>query len=179
MPKVLVVVTGGIAAYKTAALVSLLVKQDCEVRVVMTEAAQQMVSAATFAALSARPVVTEVFDRAFPLGPHIELARWADVMVVAPATANWLAKAAVGLADDLSSLLYLAFSGPKLVAPAMNAEMWAHVAVQRNVQQLRADGVQFVGPTSGWQACRTDGAGRMSEPPEIWAQLQALLGRAP
>lgn len=174
MPKVVVVVTGGIAAYKAAALVSLLVKQDWEVRVVMTASAEQMVAAATFAALSARPVVTDVFDPAFPLGAHIELARWADGIVVAPATANWLAKAAIGLADDLSSLLYLAFSGPTLVAPAMNAEMWAQPAVQRNVRQLLADGVHFVGPESGWQACRTDGAGRMSEPPEILAQLQGL-----
>ncbi len=177
MPKVVVVVTGGIAAYKAAALVSLLVKQEWDVRVVMSAAAQQMVAGATFAALSAGPVITEVFDASFPLGAHIELSRWADAIVVAPATANWLAKAAIGLADDLSSLVYLAFSGPTLVAPAMNAEMWAQPAVQRNVRQLLADGVHFVGPESGWQACRTDGAGRMSEPPEILAQLQGLASR--
>jgi phosphopantothenoylcysteine decarboxylase len=174
MARVVVVVTGGIAAYKAAALVSLLVKNDWDVRVVMTTAAQEMVGPATFAALSAKPVVTNMFDSAFPLGSHIELARWADVLVVAPATANWLAKAAHGLADDLSSLLYVAFAGPTLVAPAMNSEMWQHVSVQRNVRQLQADGVHFVGPDNGWQACRTSGDGRMSEPPEILARLQSL-----
>lgn len=174
MAKVVVVVTGGIAAYKSAALVSLLVKQDWDVRVVMTAAAQQMVGPATLAALSAKPVVTDVFDPAFPLGPHIELARWADLLVIAPATANWLAKAAHGLADDLASLLYVAFPGPTLVAPAMNSEMWQHISVQRNVRQLQADGVHFVGPENGWQACRTSGDGRMSEPPEILEQLQRL-----
>lgn len=174
MTKVVVVVTGGIAAYKAAALVSLLVKNQWDVRVVMTAAAQQMVGPATFAALSAKPVVTEMFDPAFPLGPHIELARWAEVLVVAPATANWIAKAAHGMADDLASLLYVAFPGPTLVAPAMNSEMWQHISVQRNVRQLQADGIHFVGPEHGWQACRTSGDGRMSEPPAIWARLQSL-----
>lgn len=174
MAKVVVVVSGGIAAYKAAALVSLLVKNHWDVRVVMTAAAQQMVGPATFAALSAKPVVCDTFDPAFPLGPHIELARWADIMVVAPATANWLAKAAHGMADDLASLLYVAFAGPTLVAPAMNSEMWQHASVQRNVGQLQADGVHFVGPESGWQACRTSGEGRMSEPTEIFARLQIL-----
>lgn len=174
MTRVVVVVTGGIAAYKAAALVSLLVKNQWDVRVVMTAAAKQMVGPATFAALSAKPVVTEMFDPAFPLGPHIELARWAEVLVVAPATANWIAKAAHGMADDLASLLYVAFPGPTLVAPAMNSEMWQHISVQRNVRQLQADGIQFVGPEHGWQACRTSGDGRMSEPPEIWARLQSL-----
>jgi phosphopantothenoylcysteine decarboxylase len=176
MSKVVVVVTGGIAAYKAAALVSLMAKQDWEVRVVLTGSAQQLVAPATFAALSSQPVVTDVFDPHFPLGAHIELARWADVMVVAPATANWLAKAAVGLADDLAGLLYVAFAGPVLVAPAMNAEMWAHPSVQRNVQQLIADGVNLVGPESGWQSCRTSGDGRLSEPAEILTRLTALLG---
>jgi phosphopantothenoylcysteine decarboxylase len=175
MTKVVVVITGGIAAYKAAALVSLLVKNGWDVRVVMTAAAQQMVGPATLAALSAKPVVTGMFDAAFPLGPHIELAQWADVLVVAPATANWLAKAAHGMADDLASTLYIAFPGPTLVAPAMNSEMWQHISVQRNVRQLEADGIHFVGPESGWQACRTSGEGRMSEPSEILERLQRLI----
>jgi phosphopantothenoylcysteine decarboxylase/phosphopantothenate--cysteine ligase len=175
MAKVVVVVTGGIAAYKAAALVSLLAKHEWDIRVVLTASAQHFVAPATFAALSAHPVVTDVFDPHIPMGAHIELARWADVLVVAPATANWLAKAAVGLADDLAGLLYVAFPGPVLVAPAMNAEMWAHPTVQRNVQQLLADGMHLVGPDSGWQSCRTSGDGRMSEPPEILARLTALL----
>ncbi len=171
MKKIVVVVTGGIAAFKAAAVVSLLVKQDWDVRVVMTPSAQKLIGAPTLAALSGKPVVVDSFDPAFSLGAHIELARWAQVVLVAPASANWIAKAATGLADDLASLLYVAFPGITFAAPAMNAEMWAHPSVQRNVLQLKEDGVKIIGPDHGWQACRTVGDGRMSEADRIVAAL--------
>lgn len=177
MAKIALVVTGGVAAYKSAALTSALAKQGHDIQVVMTASALEFVGAATFAALSNRPVATKAFDSAFPLGPHIEIARWADLLVVAPATASWLAKAASGLADDLASTLYLAYSGTTLVAPAMNAEMWSHPAVRRNVEQLTHDGIQWVGPDEGWQACRTSGEGRMSEPEVIAKAIESQLAQ--
>lgn len=175
MANIAIVVTGGVAAYKSAAVVSHLAKQDHQVQVVLTHAAQSFVGAATFAALANRAPVCDPGDPAFPLGPHIEIARWADLLVVAPATANWLGKAANGIADDLASTLYLAFPGTVLAAPAMNSEMWNHVAVRRNVEWLTADGVKWVGPDDGWQACRTMGEGRMSEPEAIVKAIEALL----
>jgi phosphopantothenoylcysteine decarboxylase len=169
-------VTGGIAAYKTAALVSQLVQAGAHVTAVMTRDAKEFVGPATFAALTGRPVADRVFDDAhFPLGAHIELARKAKLLVIAPATANILAKAASGLADDLLSTLYLAFTGPVVFAPAMNSEMWEKAAVQRNVSQLRADGVHFVDPEEGWLSCRTRGAGRMASPEKIFAAIDDLL----
>ncbi len=174
--EIIVGVTGGIAAYKTAALVSQLVQGGAHVTVAMTADARQFVGAATFAALSGRPVADRVFDdEHYPLGAHIELARRAKLLVVAPATANFLAKAAGGVADDLLSTLYLAFTGPVLLAPAMNSEMWEKAAVQRNVQQLRGDGVRFVDPEEGWLSCRTRGAGRMAPPEKIFAAMDELL----
>jgi phosphopantothenoylcysteine decarboxylase/phosphopantothenate--cysteine ligase len=174
-------VTGGIAAYKSAMLVSKLVQAGAGVTVVMTTAAERFVGRATFAALAGRPVATEVFDeRANPLGAHIELAERADLLCVAPATANFLAKAAHGLADDLLSTLYLAFDGPVLLAPAMNSTMWASRAVQRNVQTLRNDGVVLVDPEDGWLSCRTKGPGRMAEPERILTAItERLLTEAP
>src|SRR4029453_17958699 len=149
--EIVVGVTGGIAAYKTAALVSQLVQGGAGVTVVMTAAAEHFVGQATFAALTGRPVARKVFDEVqFPLGAHITLAERAELLVVAPASADFLAKAAHGQADDLLSTLYLAFAGRVLMAPAMNTAMWEQPAVQRNVAQLRADGVQFVDPDSGW-----------------------------
>jgi phosphopantothenoylcysteine decarboxylase/phosphopantothenate--cysteine ligase len=171
--RLLVGVTGGIAAFKSAALVSQLVQAGAHVRVVTTIAAEKFVGAATFAALSGRPVARELFDDPqFPLGAHIELAEWAEMLVVAPATANFMAKAAQGLADDLLSTLYLAFDGPVLLAPAMNNAMWAKPAVQRNVMQLRTDGVQFVDPESGWLSCRQQGTGRMASAEQIAQNIQ-------
>lgn len=171
-------VTGGIAAYKTAALVSQLVQAGAQVEVVMTAAAEQFVGRATFEALTGRPVRHAMFhDPDQPLGPHVTLAQQAELLCVAPATANFLAKTAHGLADDLLSTLVLAFKGPMLVAPAMNCEMWAKPAVQRNVAQLRADGVQFVDPQEGWLSCRQQGAGRMAEPDQIRAAIEGLLPR--
>ena len=173
-------VSGGIAAYKTAALVSRLVQAGAGVSVVMTTAAREFVGPATFAALSGRPVLARAFDDdAHPLGPHIDLAERAELVCVAPATANVLAKAAGGLADDLLSTLLLSFTGPVLLAPAMNCEMWEKPAVQRNVAQLQSDGVHFVGPDEGWLSCRKRGVGRMAQPEAIYAAIAQLLGLPP
>jgi phosphopantothenoylcysteine decarboxylase len=175
--EILIGVTGGIAAYKTAALVSELVQSGVGVTVVMTRDATKFVGPATFRALTGRPVATRVFERDdHPLGPHIELARKAELLCVAPATANFLGKAAGGLADDLLSTLLLSFTGKVLMAPAMNKEMWAKPAVQRNVAQLVEDGVQMIGPGAGWQSCREVGAGRMAEAAEIAAAIRTALG---
>ncbi|NLF71969.1 MAG: phosphopantothenoylcysteine decarboxylase [Candidatus Anammoximicrobium sp.] len=170
-------VTGGIAAYKTAALVSRLVQAGAGVSVVMTEAATRFVGPTTFQALTGRPVGTSVFDQpGLPLGAHIQLAEKADLLCVAPATANFLAKAAHGIADDLLSTLYLSFAGPVFVAPAMNTAMWNKPSVQRNVQQLRADGVHLLDPTDGWLSCRARGAGRMVDPEVIFEAVRGELG---
>jgi len=173
--KVIIGVTGGIAAYKTPALVSQLVKSGVETAVVVTPAARHFVGLASLAALSGRAVHEEMFAPDFPLGAHIELAREADLLCVVPASADFMAKAANGLADDLLSTLYLAFTGPVQMCPAMNKEMWAKSAVQRNVATLVADGVQLIGPESGWQSCRVVGEGRMSEPPEIFTAITGKL----
>ena len=142
----------------------------------MTESASEFIGAATFRALTGRPVATNSFPPdSHPLGPHIELARAADVICVAPATANFLAKAANGLADDLLSTLLLSFTGPALFAPAMNNEMWAKPSVQRNVAQLKEDGYHFVGPEAGWLSCREQGAGRMAEPAAIAEAIAQFL----
>lgn len=171
-------VCGGIAAYKAAFLASRLVQSGASVSVVMTEAAHEFVGAATFAALTGRKVASHVIDaQSHPLGPHIELSERGDIFCIVPATANFLSKAATGLADDVMSTLYLAFDGPVLVVPAMNATMWAQPAVERNVQQLREDGVTIIDPEEGWQSCRKQGAGRMAEPETILAAIEGVLGQ--
>lgn len=170
--EIIVGVCGGVAAFKTAGLVSQLVQQGFGVQTVMTRAATEFVGAQTFRALTGRQVVTELFDPAFPLGAHIELARAADVMCVAPATANFIAKAAHGIADDLLSTLYLCFTGTVIIAPAMNCEMWEKPAVQRNVKTLDGDGVQIIEPGEGWLSCRQKGKGRMAEPDQIFATIE-------
>ncbi|MEX2560890.1 MAG: flavoprotein, partial [Pirellulales bacterium] len=138
-------VTGGVSAYKTAALVSQLVQAGAGVSVVMTHAALEFIGPSTFEALTGRPVHRQVFHEAgHPLGAHIDLAERAELLCVAPATANFLAKAACGMADDLLSTLVLSFSRTLVVAPAMNCEMWAKASVQRNVEQLRAEGHETV-----------------------------------
>jgi phosphopantothenoylcysteine decarboxylase len=173
--EVLIGITGGIAAYKTAALVSQLVQGGAKVSVAMTEGACQFVGVASLAALTGRPVATRVFDpQLFPLGAHIELAQRARLFCIAPATANFLAKAAQGLADDLVTTLYLCFAGPVLVAPAMNPDMWAKPAVQRNVRQLSQDGVTIITPDEGWLSCRRQGPGRMAEPDRIQLHIESI-----
>ncbi len=174
--EIVVGVSGGIAAYKTAALVSDLVQSGIGVSMVMTRAASKFVGPATFRALTGRPVATRVFsDKEFPLGPHIELARKAQLLCVAPATANYIGQSAHGLADDLLSTLTLSFVGPVVVAPAMNSEMWEKPAVQRNLAQLRSDGIHIVDPQEGWLSCRQKGVGRMAEPAEIKDVILRIL----
>jgi phosphopantothenoylcysteine decarboxylase/phosphopantothenate--cysteine ligase len=176
MPHELIIgVSGGIAAYKTAVLVSSLVQAGHGVSVVMTRAGRKFVGPATFRALTGRHVVTDQFDPRFPLGAHIEIAEKAELMCLAPASADVLAKAAFGLADDILSTLILSFNGPMLIAPAMNSAMWEKRSVQRNIATLRDDGVHFVGPQEGWQSCRRIGMGRMAEPAEIQAAIEKLL----
>ena len=171
--RVLLGVTGGIAAYKVAELARLLIRNNVEVQVAMTEAATRFVTPATFQALTGKPVITDLWDASFAnTMAHIELSRGADAIVVAPASADFLAKLAHGIADDLLSTTCLARNCPLLVAPAMNVEMWDNPATQRNVATLRADGVTLMGPAPGDQACGEVGMGRMLEPEEI---LQAVL----
>jgi phosphopantothenoylcysteine decarboxylase/phosphopantothenate--cysteine ligase len=172
--RILLGVTGGIAAYKVAELARLLQKNNVEVRVAMTEAATHFVGPATFQALTGRPVALDAWDASVPNAmPHIELSRDADAIVVAPASADFLAKLANGLADDLLSTTCLARNGPLLVAPAMNREMWDNPATQRNVERLRADGVAILGPAEGDQACGETGMGRMLEPAELLERILA------
>ncbi len=173
--RVVVGITGGIAAYKSAALVSCLAQRGFDVFVVLTESAQQFVGAATFAALCNRAPITNAFDPRFPLGPHIELAMDCKLFVVAPATAHVIASCALGLADCLLSTLYLNMECPVVFAPAMSTPMWEKPAVIRNVDQLKADGVVVFGPDSGWLSCRRTGAGRMSEPESILAACEQFL----
>ncbi len=174
--EILLGVSGGIAAYKAAALASALVQQEAHVTVVMTDAARQFVGPVTFEAITGRRVPTGVFDTsANPLGAHIDLATQADLFCVAPATANQLSKAACGVADDLLSTLFLSVSAPILLAPAMNSQMWAKPAVQRNIAQLRDDGFHFVDPEEGWLSCRQRGPGRMASPEKIQQQIANLL----
>ena len=175
--KIILGVTGGIAAYKAAELCRLLIKAGADVQVVMTAAAQQFVTPLTFQALSGQPVLTSLWDAASGDGmEHIHLSRDTDLLLVAPASADFLARLAHGRADDLLSTLCLARSCRLAVAPAMNREMWAAAPTRRNLAQLRADGVSVLGPASGEQACGEIGLGRMREPTEILAALPGLLG---
>jgi phosphopantothenoylcysteine decarboxylase/phosphopantothenate--cysteine ligase len=175
--KVLLGVTGGIAAYKSAELVRRLREQGAEVQVVMTEGARHFVGTATFQALSGRPVRGDLWDASAEAAMgHIELARWADHVVIAPASADFLARLAHGHANDLLTTLCLATDAPLSVAPAMNRLMWANAATQANVATLRARGIAIIGPAEGEQACGETGAGRMVEPADI---LSAVLPRTP
>jgi phosphopantothenoylcysteine decarboxylase/phosphopantothenate--cysteine ligase len=172
--RILLGVTGGVAAYKAAELTRLLIRNNVSVRVAMTEAGTRFVGTATFQALTGQPVMTSLWDDSVPnaMG-HIALSREADAIVIAPASANFIAKLAQGRADDLLSTLCLARDCPMILAPAMNREMWENAATQRNLDQLRADGVTILGPASGEQACGETGMGRMLEPQEL---LEGILG---
>ncbi len=166
-------ITGGIAAYKAAELTRLLIKEGAKVRVVMTEAAQAFITPLTLQALSGEAVRSELFDPAHEAAMgHIELARWADLILVAPATANLLAKLAHGRADDLLTTLCLATEAPIAVAPAMNQQMWQSDATKDNMKQLRARDVVILGPDTGDQACGETGPGRMLEPAAILAHIK-------
>jgi len=171
--RILLGITGGIAAYKAAELARLLVKAGADVRVAMTEAATHFVGSATMQALSGQAVWTDLWDpRVNDAMGHIELSRDRDLILVAPASADFMAKLAHGLCDDLLSTLCVARRCPLMVAPAMNVEMWQNAATVRNTEALRADGVQIVGPASGGQACGEMGMGRMTEPADILADVQ-------
>lgn len=165
---ILLGITGGIAAYKTAELVRLLIKQGHSVQVVMSEAATHFITPTTLQALSGNPVYVDAWDSRIPNGmPHIELSRKADAILVAPASADFLAKVAHGFANDLLSTLCLARECPLLLAPAMNKQMWENAATQRNIAQLTQDGISLLGPDSGEQACGEVGQGRMLEPEQL------------
>jgi phosphopantothenoylcysteine decarboxylase/phosphopantothenate--cysteine ligase len=170
--RVLLCVCGGIAAYKAVELVRRLREAGAEVQVAMTDGAQQFVGAPSFQAVSGHPVRSTLWDAAAEAAMgHIELARWAGLVLVAPATANTLAKLAHGLADDLVSTLCLATTAPLVVAPAMNHRMWLHPATQANLAVLRERGVRVIGPDDGPQACGEFGPGRLSDPDAIVAAL--------
>ena len=166
--RIILGVTGGISAYKAAFLVRLLKKNGAEVRVVMTQNATQFITPLTFQALSSKPVYTELLDldTETAMG-HIELARWADLILIAPASANFIARYAHGFAEDLLSFICLASDSLVVVAPSMNQQMWSNEATQQNVNRICERGVQVIGPATGEQACGEDGPGRMLEPEEI------------
>lgn len=171
-------ITGGIAAYKAAELLRLMIKQGVEVQVAMTEAATHFITPTTMQGLSGKPVFTDQWDASVPNSmAHINLSRAADVIVIAPASADFIAKLVHGLANDLLSALCLARVCPLIVAPAMNREMWLNAATQRNVAQLRADGVYVLGPDSGIQACGEEGMGRMLEAAELAQDITMILSK--
>ena len=181
--RILLGLTGGIAAYKAADLARGLIKEGADIQVVMTDAAIQFISPTTLQALTGKPVYTNMWDDRVANGmPHIELSRDRDLIVVAPATADFMAKLVHGAADDLLATLCVARECPLMVAPAMNRQMWENPATRRNVQQLRDDGIIIEGPASGDQACGENGMGRMSEPAQIvesiisWFQPKLLAG---
>jgi phosphopantothenoylcysteine decarboxylase/phosphopantothenate--cysteine ligase len=174
LTRVVLGITGGIAAYKSAELTRLLVKNGTQVDVVMTEAATRFVSTMTFQALSGRPVLTDLWQSgADDAMGHIAVSRGADAILVAPASADFIAKVAHGIADDLLSTLCVARECPLLVAPAMNRQMWSNAATRRNVAQIAADGVAILGPDTGELACKERGEGRMLEPEALFAALVA------
>jgi phosphopantothenoylcysteine decarboxylase/phosphopantothenate--cysteine ligase len=175
--KILLGVTGGIAAYKSPDLVRRLIDQGADVQVVMSRGAQQFVTALTFQAVSGKPVRDDLWDESGEAAMgHIELARWADEIVIAPATADFIAKLTHGFAEDLLTTLCLATTAPITIAPAMNRQMWANPATQANVRTLKERGVRVLGPASGEQACGEVGVGRMLEPTQIAAEVFTARG---
>lgn len=177
--EVLVGVSGGIAAYKSADLVSKLVQRGAGVTVAMTRSARRFVTPLTFQALSGRPVLTSLWADEQPGDvQHISLTGRADLVIIAPATANIIGKIAAGIADDVLTTLVISAASTVLLAPAMNDRMWANPVVQENVARLRKHGYSFVGPGEGWLACRSVGPGRMAEPVEIVEFAAGLLSRS-
>ncbi|WP_170412759.1 bifunctional phosphopantothenoylcysteine decarboxylase/phosphopantothenate--cysteine ligase CoaBC [Ruegeria arenilitoris] len=178
--RILLIIGGGIAAYKSLDLIRRLQERGAAVTPVLTRAAEEFVTPLSVAALAGEKAYRDLFDLTdeAEMG-HIQLSRSADLIVVAPATADLMGKMATGLANDLASTLLMATDTPVLCAPAMNVRMWDHPATQRNLKQLQADGVRFVGPNEGDMACGEYGPGRMSEPLEIVAAIEAELGQGP
>ena len=172
--RILLGVTGGIAAYKACELLRLLVKAGADVEVMMTKAAAQFVGPLTFETLSGKPVAEDLWDPKMRL-PHISLRKNKDLIVIAPATANIIAKAANGIADDLVSSTLLARECPLMLCPAMNVQMWRNAATGRNIQTLEGDGVLFSGPEAGSQACGDVGEGRLREPVQILEDIEAFF----
>ena len=172
--RVLLAVTGGVAAYKSAYLARRLVESGAEVRVILTESAHEFVGPQTFAAITGSQPYVHLFGEA-AVSPHTELARWAELIVVAPATAATLAKLATGMSLDLVSATLIASRAPVLLAPAMHTEMWEHPATQRNVETLHGDGYETIGPGSGALAGGDEGVGRVAEPEEILERIEQLL----
>lgn len=176
--RVVVGITGGIAAYKSIELIRLLRKNEAEVRVVLTPAAAEFVTPLTLQAISGNPVAQSLLDSAAELAMgHIELAKWADVVLIAPASADFIARLTVGMANDLLSTVCLATAAPILLAPAMNQQMYAQTVTQENIAKLAARGMKFIGPACGFQACGDVGVGRMSEPGEIFTALCEFFER--
>lgn len=174
--KILVGMTGGIACYKIPMLVRLLVKEASQVQVIMTESATKFVAPLTLETVSNRPVFAQMFPQGeFVATRHIELAQWPNLLVIAPATANFLGKAASGISDDLLTTVVCASEKTVLVAPAMNPGMWQNQVTRKNVEYLRQVGFRFIGPEEGEMACEQQGVGRMAEPESILAAIQALL----
>lgn len=174
--KILIGVTGCIAAYKACDLVSKLTQAGAEVRVVMTRSACEFVTPLTFQSLSRQPVFTEMFSAPKEFDPvHVSLAEWADLLVIAPATANIIGKIAGGIADDLLSCIVIATKAPVLLAPAMNTVMWENRIVRENVKKLKAQGYHFTGPGSGYLACGCEGIGRLTKTEEIMSAAEGLL----
>lgn len=172
--RIVLAVTGGVAAYKSAYLARRLVESGAEVRVALSEAAQSFVGAQTFAAITGTPPVTALFGQDL-VSPHTELARWADAVVVAPATASTIGKLANGISDDLIGALLLATTKPVLIAPAMHTEMWEHPATRHNIETLRGFGYRLVGPEEGALAGGDAGIGRVAEPDAVVVALEALI----
>jgi phosphopantothenoylcysteine decarboxylase/phosphopantothenate--cysteine ligase len=167
-----VCVTGGVAAYKMASIVSGLAQRGDNVIVALTANAQRFIGEASFFALSGNPVVTSMFDKeTAPFGAHISIAKTCELLLVAPATANFIAKASQGISDCIASTIYLAFGGPTLVAPAMNDKMWNKPATQRNMERISQDGAVVIGPATGWLSCRSDGVGRLEEYEALMAAI--------
>jgi phosphopantothenoylcysteine decarboxylase/phosphopantothenate--cysteine ligase len=174
--RLLLGITGGISAYKAAELTRLLVQSNIEVQVVMTQAACQFITPATLQALSGKPVFTDLWDQRIDNGmAHIDFTRDSDAVLIAPASADFIAKLAGGVADDLLSTLCLARTCPLMVAPAMNRQMWEHPATQRNIAQIKRDGISLLGPTGGPQACGETGMGRMLEPEVLLQEVESYF----
>lgn len=174
--RIVIGITGGIAAYKSIELIRLLRKANAEVRVVLTPAAAEFVTPLTLQAISGNPVSQSLLDPSAELAMgHIELAKWADAILIVPATADFIARMTVGMANDLLSTICLASAAPILLAPAMNQQMYAQIVTQENIAKLVQRGMKFIGPNSGEQACGDVGAGRMSEPSEIFSALCELF----
>lgn len=178
MKNILLGITGGIAAYKSASFARLLIKSGYDVRVIMTASAQAFITPLTLQALTGNPVHIDLLDETAELGMgHIELAKWADLLIIAPATANTIAKLAMGIADDLLTTVCLATAAPILVAPAMNQQMWQHPSVKLNLQTLTDYDYEIIQPASGEQACGDIGEGRLPEPEQLLEYVQYFIAR--